>query len=177
MSRGLGRVQRDILATLDTAKQAAPFYKGGTGRGAWWVRDWQPGIVGHWGREARLPDGVYDLRCSLRYLLIRDGLLPDQQHPPSWTTNPDPENPDSRAYERYRVAFSRAVRSLVARGLLIEATPFPGWSDADYQDWLERVIALRRPHAYEWSRRQYRRRSVPRRREVRFVRVPDSTSV
>jgi hypothetical protein len=115
MSRGLGRLQRDIIATLDEAKVALPRYLGGRAaeRAEWsqWFRQRYPNhaeypagpgwVIAH-GREVRLADGIYDLRASLAYLARRDNQI------------------SHCSYVRgaYQAGFSRAVRGLVRRGLL-----------------------------------------------------------
>jgi hypothetical protein len=100
MSRGLGALQRRILDTLDEAKATALPYPGS---GHTW-----PGIppgsdpagwFWYGGGCLRLAPEAYDLRCSSAYLraqcVLRGG------------------NPGS-----VNAAFPRAVKTLIARGLL-----------------------------------------------------------
>jgi hypothetical protein len=120
MSRGLGKLQREIIETLDDAKRyfadpatavekqfmgytfkSWPSYKGGSP----FFRDGDPrqeqaGWVTH-GRGFRIADNVYDLRASCRFLMKQRDLDPNRDH--TWV---------------FSIAFSRAVRSLVQRGLL-----------------------------------------------------------
>jgi hypothetical protein len=111
MSRGLGMIQLSILATLDEARAAAPRYPGSGDSG--------PGLPTHvrgtpaaegwiWhGRSLlHLAPDVYDLRCSLAYWASKPGL--HRQH---WSAQGCLSNP-------LEATFSRAVRSLVKRGLL-----------------------------------------------------------
>ena len=137
MGRGLGRVQRDILATLEEAKAAMPRYQGARW-GPPYGHEGEPGWVSSRGGRVRLPDGVYDLRCSLRYLARRDGQVYAQGE----------ERGLGYVSEGYRVAFSRAARGLLRRGLLVAVSPHSG--------------------------RPVERRSDGRRHEVRFVRRADA---
>lgn len=75
MSRGLGWMQREILATLDDAKAAPVKHSLGRGIGSLG----RPGRVNVQGETVDLPDGVYDLRASVWVLAERHG----KTHPDS----------------------------------------------------------------------------------------------
>ena len=103
MGAGIGWLQRDILATLEEAKQACLKYRGSP----YWenigeIRPYdKPGWVLCKKNVVRLSDGVYDLRACSHYLAQKhDGM--DRQ----WISVP------------FQVSFSRAARGLVKRGLL-----------------------------------------------------------
>jgi hypothetical protein len=121
VSRGLGKLQREIIETLDDAKlyfadpangveksflghtfTSLPSYKGGSP----FYRDGdprleEPGWVTH-GRSFRVSDNVYDLRASAKYIAKRRGLDPYRDH----------------GVVVFEASFSRAVRTLLQRGLL-----------------------------------------------------------
>lgn len=122
MSRGLGKLQREIIETLDDAKRyfadpangveksflghaftSLPSYKGGSP----FYRDGdprleQPGWVTAHGGIFRIIDNAYDLRASAAYLMKRRGLDPYRD----------------LGVVVFEASFSRAVRTLVQRGLL-----------------------------------------------------------
>src|SRR5262249_6334088 len=85
MSRGLGAMQRQILASLEAAREAQPSYDRG------WVLYRRVDML--------LVEGVYDLRVVAKYVRARRQI-------PAWQG------------ERFAPMFSRACKSLVARGLL-----------------------------------------------------------
>jgi hypothetical protein len=100
MSRGLGRLQRQILETLDEAKATQLPYPGSA--------DGEPGIpngsdlagwIRYGGGCMRLAPGVYDLRCSSAYLKCQRVL-------------------QGRSTIAFHAAFPRAVKTLLARGAL-----------------------------------------------------------
>ena len=100
MSRGLGKMQRLILASLRPAKQAyieGKFNYVGAARFA---------------NLAHLSD-LYDLRATLPYLAIRLSERPSKRKRP-------PISEDFRVVDQtFRVAFCQAAHTLVERGLLI----------------------------------------------------------
>jgi hypothetical protein len=100
MSRGLGKMQRLILASLKPAKQAhveGKFNYVGAARFA---------------NVAHLSD-LYDLRATLPYLAIMLSERPDKR-------KRRPISEDLRVVDQsFRVAFCQAAHSLVERGLLI----------------------------------------------------------
>ena len=98
MSRGLGAMQRKIIGTLDIAKRVVPHYRGGH-RETWRDGEW---FVTASGKKFYLPDDVYDLRASMRY------IGPDRQ----WNDY------------LVRISFSRAVRCLIRDGYLKRARYF-----------------------------------------------------
>ncbi len=107
MSRGLGKLQRDILNTLEEAKQDMFNYTGsyrqeniGNYKGWKWDR---PGWVVCRNRIILLADHVYDLRASMKYLAAKQG----QTYCRGNYTN-----------GKFQAAFSRAVKGLIARGLI-----------------------------------------------------------
>jgi hypothetical protein len=109
MSRGLGTMQRRILETLDEARAAMPRYAGVD-----WspVRSRQDGIRYEWivlgQTRVKLPQGIYDLRCSARYLAEVDGHC-FGGHPTL----------------AFTATFSRAVRGLLDRGQLFRLYEIP----------------------------------------------------
>lgn len=112
MSRGLGWLQREILATLDDAKQQAHSYRGcewqehpGKTHERWASLHWRwdrPGWVRCCGARVRIADQVYDLRASLAYLTQKHNKL----YCGKFTE------------EAFTAAFSRAAHGLVQRGSL-----------------------------------------------------------
>jgi hypothetical protein len=100
MSRGLGKMQRLILASLKPAKQAyveGKFNYVGAARFA---------------NVAHLSD-LYDLRATLPYLAIRLSERPGKR-------KRRPISEDLRVVDQtFRVAFCQAAHTLVERGLLI----------------------------------------------------------
>ena len=111
MSRGLGTVQRRILATLAEARAVAPSYPGSGDRGPGLPADVQgtPAAEGWiWvGRSlVHLAPDVYDLRCTLAYLAAQPGARRQR-----WTARGRVSNP-------LEATVSRAVRSLVRLGRL-----------------------------------------------------------
>jgi hypothetical protein len=100
MSRGLGKMQRLILASLKPAKQAyveGKFNYVGAARFA---------------NVAHLSD-LYDLRATLPYLAIMLSERPDKR-------KRRPISEDLRVVDQsFRVAFCQAAHTLVERGLLI----------------------------------------------------------
>ncbi len=154
MSRGLGRLQREIMDTLDAAKRGdgtnhewgfgdrkimslGTSYHGGRPayRGFDPDNGQTPYIVTMRGHKGLLPDEVYDLRCSRMYLSkLRPAkrLFQDYKGHESSTSS-------------FAASFSRAVRGLVERGYL-EPVEFVHDDDED------------QPHRY-----------APRFRYTRFV--------
>ena len=156
MSRGLGAMQRQILESLDTARAAAPRYAGsgdsgyglppalrGTPQAEGWI--WVGGSLLH------LAPGLYDLRGTLAYLLERSGTPRRTVH--------------RRVSHALEAAFSRAVRSLVARGAL-EPVWFVPFDTVDSDFFREQDV--------EWcidpdgTKRQYL--LWPQHKQIRFVR-------
>jgi hypothetical protein len=115
MSRGRGWVQQEILATLDDAKAAPLHYRGGRAHFTNGVRvaalEAGPGWVITDGANVDLPDGVYDLRASCRFLAERHG----KTHKVTSITR----YPDSSIDPAFQVSFSRAAKSLIERGDLL----------------------------------------------------------
>ena len=100
MSRGLGKMQRLILASLEPAKQA-----------------YVEGKFNYIGAASfanvRQESGLYDLRGTLPYLAIRLSERPSKR-------KRRPISEDLRVVDQtFRVAFCQAVHTLVKRGLLI----------------------------------------------------------
>ncbi len=134
MSRGLGRLQREILDTLDDAKQETVSYRGGYNHLALGREVLAAGrsrfdedfyrrlgiVVRDHGRKARLPEGVYDLAASRQHL---------RQAAPGRVDHGGGATP------AFQAAFSRAVRGLVQRGLLVPMVVVPvGVYDPDPDD-------------------------------------------
>jgi hypothetical protein len=115
MGRGLGRLQREILATLDDAKREVVYYRGSARQRPVYnqVCGWlmaernEPGWVSGPDGPVLLPDDVYDLRASMRYLAQKHGALEGL-----FSAEHDFVTPS------FQASFSRAVRALVRRGLL-----------------------------------------------------------
>lgn len=106
MSRGLGAMQREILASLVEAKQLPLSYNGAREwKGETWIRSR--------GVEAKLPANVYDLRASAKLLARRHGQR--------FLEGP------------FQASFSRAANGLVARGLLerVSIVPLADWYPQD----------------------------------------------
>jgi hypothetical protein len=119
VSRGLGAMQQAILDTLETAKLTAPRYRG-CGQG--WKRSGvgvplgadPAGWIWYMGGCVQLGHGVYDLRCSSTYLR-------QQRTIGVWNSH------------RFFPAFSRAIKTLLARGVLTALHLVPlGRIDVDY---------------------------------------------
>jgi hypothetical protein len=100
MSRGLGALQREILATLEAARYYQTSYRGGDVDDYGWVR--------YHSREFRLPDDVYDMRQSLAYIASAHGKV--SQH----YTTVGGVGVDSA----FQASFSRALKGLHAGGYL-----------------------------------------------------------
>lgn len=119
MSRGLGKLQAEILNTLEEAKQEIFDYRGSCRQeNRRNYNDWKwdkPGWVRCRNRKVLLADHVYDLRASMEHIatkmncrsgagyinfmgveIYRRGQISDQ----------------------FKAAFSRAVKGLIARGLI-----------------------------------------------------------
>jgi hypothetical protein len=119
MSRGLGKLQREILDTLDEAKRhfIEEQYRGGDGGGGYgsdsrWNR---PGWVKHAGATFRIGLLIYDLRASCCYLATRHSAFEYGHH----------------LQPRFQAAFSRAARGLVKRDLLrtVRVLPIEEWDE------------------------------------------------
>jgi len=113
MSRGLGKLQREILATLWEAKQEMWSYHG-CARLEYPVGHMcnMAGAVIYKGNRVVLENDVFDLFASSRFLLERHGIRW------SWRS------------EAFKAAFSRAVKSLVARGIFQKLALVPvQWFD------------------------------------------------
>jgi hypothetical protein len=125
MSRGLGKMQRDILNALEPAKQAHASggldYRGGASwanyhseQGEKYSGKPREQMVRSNGQDRALPADAYDLRATLAYL--------------SRTTKAGRhiENPILQSWDvdrRFAVSFSRAVRTLIERGELVQLLP------------------------------------------------------
>ena len=124
MNRGLGWLQRELLASLEASTTAARTFRGGVT-----TRRSPPGAssprarrVAHSYRQViELPDGVYDLLALgafVAHAQPRERL-----------------DADGNLTGRFRAGFSKAVRGLVNRGWLVSVEPVPdeptGWTFAD----------------------------------------------
>ena len=119
MSRGLGKMQHLILASLKPAKQAHVegklSYIGAANFTNVIHQSDHPGetLVRQGGEFVTLDEGVYDLRATLRYVAIRLSARPGKR-------KRRPISEDRRVIDNaFRITFMNAVRSLVERGLLI----------------------------------------------------------
>lgn len=99
MSRGLGRLQQEILATLDPAQERV---KQAYGTYEFMSRVHDGGVAICHGQRFRVPDGVYDLRAVLRVLKRQKGI---SQY--------------GNGGGVFSAAFSRAIRGLIKRGHLV----------------------------------------------------------
>ncbi len=98
MSRGLGKLQREILATLDEARERQTIYAGSDsypGGEIGWVKTY--------GAVVQIAPHVYDLRASARYLALRQPDCLGGGYTRATVKNV------------FAAAFSRAVASLVCR--------------------------------------------------------------
>ncbi len=113
MSHGIGKMQQDILNTLDQAKQDMVYYRGSArsenaGRVFdTWIWD-KPGWVKVGRNKVRIAEHVYDLWASNRFIAKLRGETY------SHFTKPD-----------FQASFSRAVKSLIKRGLISACNPAP----------------------------------------------------
>jgi hypothetical protein len=129
MSRGLGRLQREILDTLDEAKAATvPYAGGGAHQGM--LTEGGPGWVQSNGRRWKLPEDTYDLRASLRYLATRHGKVRGAGRA-------------GYCYAGYvdgafQASFSRAARGLVARGELVRMKHYNPYSTKQQTRFVQR---------------------------------------
>ncbi len=110
MSRGLGWLQREILATLDEAKATPLRYAGGRSM----PYHGGPGRVAVRGFEVELPTSVYDLRASMQFLARRHGKT---YHNILGATSVYASR--EVIDDCFRISFYRAARSLIRRGLLL----------------------------------------------------------
>jgi hypothetical protein len=108
MGRGLGWLQREVLATLDEAKGTPLRYAGSRAT----ALDGAPGRVAVHGYVTNLPDGVYDLRASLQFLARQHGKAHTD------TLGRSSGVSDKFIEATFRISFYRAVRSLIRRGIL-----------------------------------------------------------
>jgi hypothetical protein len=135
MPRGLGQMQRFLLAALKPAKLAYASgkfdYVGGAGsenskaKGCSGDRELMPIsqlLVNKGGEYWALDPKVYDLRCTLRYLAIHWPKRKND-YPACWQKWWKTPTYGSSSYwcvsDPFRVSFMRAARSLVDRGSLI----------------------------------------------------------
>lgn len=108
MSKGIGKLQREILENLDASKKYfEQEYK--SYRGYDFIHTHESFTLGGWiisrGFKVKLPDDVYDLRAVLKYLAIKNNKM---QPCPSYVS------------DKFQASFSRALKSLLKRGLLKE---------------------------------------------------------
>jgi hypothetical protein len=120
MSRGLGKLQRDILGSLEAAKSAVPSYCG---------CEWEPagesGWVRVYGAKVRIADDVFDLRAVSKFLATNMHKV----HRGGVGIHP-----------RFEASVSRAVRGLVRDGYLKQLSLLP--VSAVYEDPHHRVEHL-----------------------------------
>ncbi len=128
MSRGLGRLQREILDSLDASTdQGHAFRAGSNGHSGVHVDTGEPFF---WPRTARyhglkveVPEHVYDVHAVSAYLAKARAFGRLDYGNQDWS---------------FRASFSRALRGLVQRGLLVPVVPVPdeltGWTFADVNE-------------------------------------------
>jgi hypothetical protein len=132
MSRGLGKMQLALLRALEPAKKAfeadefnyigAAEYENVTYH---MVRrqdgelqyPFEGPLVRQGGEFFTLDDGVYDLRATLVYLALKEQQ--QRKEPVAWQSQDRPRGFYYIA-PAFRNAFTRAARSLVEQGLLID---------------------------------------------------------
>ena len=105
MSRGLGKIEREILSTLNKIKERdleIDFYYRGVG--------YKPGWIFYNGYNIKLTDDVYDLRAILKYMAIKNKK--------TYCRNTYIE-------ESFQASFSRAVKNLVKRKKLLKLSLIP----------------------------------------------------
>lgn len=95
--QGLGRLQREILETLEQAKKDQRHYHG---KGNWW--DKEIGGVYCRGRNVILAEDIYDLRGTMKYLARKLGKF----------------SHCSYVSPCFEASFSRAIRGLIQKGYL-----------------------------------------------------------
>ena len=105
MSKGLGKLQRLILDNLDAAKDSKHHYTRGPDG---WTRGHGQVLV--LGMTLELHENLYDLRGTVRFMAEKFGGLEEKSE---YTCGFKKVRPS------FQVSFSRAVASLVRRGLLI----------------------------------------------------------
>jgi hypothetical protein len=118
MSRGLGLMQRTVLECLAPAKAAHArgelVYEGSNrainGLDRMYDSVYVPTVT-YRGKQWTLADEIYDLRAVLKYCAITDRKA-YQIDTGTW-----------EVYSEYRIAFYRAVRSLIRRGELHPVMP------------------------------------------------------
>ncbi len=128
MPRGLGKIQLEILDSLDVAMSQPPEYRG-AGQ--------EPGWVCHGGLTVQLHQDVYDLRAVHHFMAQENGKVID-----------------GHVDKYYQEVFSDAVRALVRRGKLesLWLVPVIGWTPKS-EDHLLHLI----DGAYLWVTERQRR--------------------
>lgn len=134
MSRGLGDMQRTVLASLEPAKRAYAqgkfdYVGGAASENVWAHSDDDSKFVRHGGEFFTLDDNVYDLRATLVYAALNapvrvwPGLRDGTGISPFKMARHNPWRGGKFQYVQtvFRDAFMRAARSLVERGLLIRS--------------------------------------------------------
>jgi len=114
MGRGLGKLQSEILYSLDASKEYrfVPYYWGGENAdGKHVVRT----TVHHHGQHLQLPDDVFDLRAVKKVVALLD------RHKRTRSSYQENYTQDFYYDSAFETAFYRAVRSLGERGWLEEA--------------------------------------------------------
>jgi hypothetical protein len=104
MSRGLGKIEREILTTLNKTEEADHFSYRGKGY------SYNPGWVFYNGYNVKLADDVYDLRAILKYMAIKNEK--------TYCRN-------SYVEGSFQASFSRAVKNLIKRKMLLKLSLIP----------------------------------------------------
>ena len=128
MPRGLGKIQLEILDSLDVAMSQPPEYRG-AGQ--------EPGWIFHGGLTVRLNQDVFDLRAVLHYMAQENGKLMG-----------------GRVDKYYQEVFSNAVRGLMRRGKLesLWLIPVSTWLPEDEDHLLHLTDGV-----YLWASERQRR--------------------
>lgn len=125
MSKGLGKIQLEIVNSLDAAMAGARYYYRGDGREKWYApsgienpANWKydkPGWITHRGLRARLAPGYYDLRAVQMYMAEKNNQITHGHY----------------VSAAYQASFSRAARELAKRNLLVFSCIIPviDWDD------------------------------------------------
>jgi hypothetical protein len=121
MGKGLGWLQREILDTLQEAKQETRYYFG-----AGWYGGKGPGWVKSKGHDVLLQDHVYDLRASERFLAKKHQRFSHATYISS----------------SFQSSFSRAVKGLLERGLLQKLDLVPIQEPDEHGQHNSRVMLL-----------------------------------
>jgi hypothetical protein len=139
MSKGLGKLQREILEALEEAKIKAldveNLYYNGMGL------TWKPGWVFYKGRDVKIPDDVYDLRVTVKFLAKKYGKTYCR---------------GCYVESSFQASFSRAVKSLIKRQILKKLDLVPILEVKPKNNLIYDRILLLKDGLYIWAGKQTR---------------------